>query len=125
MTDSDKRERRSHFRGASRPGKAVELTYRAGANGEPISTSTRNIGVGGAFIATEDPLAIDTPVTVQIHVPTADSPIEVQAEVRWVEDGSDPGSPAGMGVEFHALDVDQMVVLSDYFASLTGADTTL
>jgi len=125
MDQADKRERRSHFRGAARPGKAVELTYRVDGGGEPVTTSTRNIGVGGAFIATTSPLAIGTALRVDIRIPTADTFIGVDADVRWIEDGSEPDSEAGMGVEFRDLEPDDMVRLSEYFASLTGADTEL
>ena len=98
MTDSDKKERRTHFRGKARPGRRVELEYRrADSPDDPPSRAfTRNIGVGGAFIVTDAPFDVGTSVTVLIRVPTSDLTIEVAAEVRWKANTSDE---VGMGID--------------------------
>lgn len=113
MSDGDKRERRSHFRGKSRPGRRVALTFTLIEGGGPRQAVTRNIGVGGAYIELADPMDVGTQMIVSIDVPTAGDPIEVKAEVRWTD-------AEGMGVKFSELDVDQLLQLSEYFASLTG-----
>jgi hypothetical protein len=118
MAASD-RERRSHFRGKPRPGRRVEVEYRL--EGQPArSAFTRNIGVGGAFIVTGDerPPAPGTPVSLTLLVPP-DHRLAVSAEVRWVvTEGDQPG----MGVRFLALEVDELLELNEYFATLTGDD---
>ena len=124
MTDSDKRERRAHFRGKARPGRRVDLEYRTGGDSAPVRAHTRNIGVGGAFIVSTAPHPIGTKLIVAILVPTATHPIEVAAEVRWVYPDKD-GETGGMGVKFGELDVEQLLALSEYFASLTGAEVAL
>jgi uncharacterized protein (TIGR02266 family) len=120
------RERRGHFRGKPRPGRRVEVTYQPEGDGAspPVRAVTKNIGVGGAFVSTPDPLPPGTPLRLTLVVPQATQPIEVRAEVRWIIDGKhdEPERDYGMGVKFSALDVEQLMLLNDYFASLTTTD---
>ena len=118
MPATDKR--RDHFRGKPRPGRRVEVAYRV-ADGEPIQAFTRNIGVGGAFIVTPVPPPPGTTLTLALRVPTAKQPIEVKAEVRW-HGAATPDAPGGMGVKFYGLEVEELLLLNEYFASLTGAE---
>lgn len=83
---------------------------------------TKNIGVGGAFIITPDPPPPGAVLQIALQVPAAARLIEVRAEVRWIVDGShdEPDREHGMGVKFAGLDVDQLMALNEYFASLTS-----
>lgn len=124
MSAADKRERRTHFRGKPRPGRRVEVEYRVEGN-PPVSAYTRNIGVGGAFVVTPTPPPPGTRVRLAIRIPTASQgPLEVDAEVRWNARG-DVDEVPGMGVKFLGLDVEELLALNEYFASLTGADDGL
>ncbi|MBI4508463.1 MAG: PilZ domain-containing protein [Deltaproteobacteria bacterium] len=120
MSASDSHERRVHFRGTPRSGKRVEVEYAEG-DGAPVRACTRNLGVGGAFIVTDRPPPKGTILNVILHVPTATEPIRIKAEVRWhmPSGGTQPG---GMGVKFSGLEVDDLLHLNEYFASLTGSD---
>lgn len=123
MADS-KRERRGHFRGKPRPGRRVEVRYRVIETGqEPAEQHafTKNIGIGGAFIITPDPSPPGTALQIALQVPAASRPIEVRGEVRWIVDGKhdEPEREHGMGVKFNPLDVDQLLALNEYFATLT------
>lgn len=120
-----KRERRDHFRGKPRPGRRVEVRYRVverGEAGPELRAFTKNIGVGGAFIMTEDPAPPGAALQIDLTVPQAVKTIEVQAEVRWIIDGKhdEPKAEHGMGVKFNGLDVEQLLALNEYFASLTS-----
>jgi uncharacterized protein (TIGR02266 family) len=121
MTEAN-RERRGHFRGKPRPGRRVEVRYRTLDHGQ-LSTEqrahTKNIGVGGAFICTPDPPPVGTALQISLSVPASTRPLEVRGEVRWIVDTTDDDREHGMGVKFGGLDVDQLLALSDYFASLT------
>ncbi len=121
MPSSQKHEKRRYFRGKARPGRRVDLYYRvaADADGERTPAVTSNIGVGGAFILTEELPALGTELSIDIDVPTADELIKVAAEVRWT---ASDGDETGMGVKFLNLDVEALLKLSEYFASLTGAE---
>ena len=117
-------ERRQHFRGKPRPGRRLAIRYRA-RDGAWIPAETRNIGVGGAFIATDEPMPAGSPVEIELAVPTCDKPLILRGQVRWAQtDGApdhDPGH-GGMGVQFQDIDIDVLLELNDYFASLTGVE---
>ncbi len=119
-----KKRQRTHFRGKPRPGRRVPLCYRADSNSKSVESVTRNIGTGGAFILSDDPLPVGTELSLAVRVPTSDEPISLTAEVRWQalpnQDGDDPG----MGVEFVDVEVSALLELNKYFSSLTGTDLT-
>jgi uncharacterized protein (TIGR02266 family) len=103
----------------------VEVRYRLFQHGQLSDEQrayTKNIGVGGAFIITPDPPPPGAALQVQVQVPAAPRPIEVRAEVRWIVDGHDDDDEQehGMGVKFSGLEVDQLMALNEYFASLTS-----
>ena len=83
---------------------------------------TKNIGVGGAFIITPDPSPPGTSLQIALQVPATSRAIEVRGEVRWIVDGKhdEPEAEHGMGVKFAGLDVEQLMALNEYFASLTS-----
>lgn len=140
-------ERRSHFRGRLRDGRTVGLRFRqlrtaggdrgnqagfggaggagSGAEigvGEWVSSRVRDLGVGGAFVATYRSLPVGTALEVEVDLPGPNGPIAIQAEVRWLaEPGRLPaGCDAGMGLAFAPLEVDALLVLSDYLAGLAA-----
>jgi uncharacterized protein (TIGR02266 family) len=120
-----KRERRGHFRGKARPGRRVEVRWRVIEHGQLSDEQrayTKNIGVGGAFIITPDPPPPGASLQIALTVPASARPIEVHGEVRWIVDGKhdEPEEEHGMGVKFAGLDVDQLMALNEYFASLTS-----
>jgi Tfp pilus assembly protein PilZ len=120
-----KRERRKHFRGKPRPGRRVEVRYRTLEHGQLSDEQrafTKNIGVGGAFIFTTDPAPPGASLLIALLVPASGKLIEVKGDVRWIVDGGhdEPDGEHGMGVRFQQLDVDQLLALNEYFASLTA-----
>jgi len=120
---AEKRERRNHFRGKPRPGRRVAVSYRVvertGEESGRHKAFTRNIGVGGAFIVTEDPPPPGSTLLLEVHVPTSGKRIELRGEVRWIADG-EMDAVHGMGVKFHGLDVPHLLELNEYFTSLTS-----
>ena len=118
MSQAENRERRNHFRGKPRPGRRVDVEYTL--EGSKVQKAfTRNVGVGGAFIVCSDPASPGTPLSVTLLVPGGDGRVIVRAEVRWA---APDGDPPGMGVKFLAMEVDELLQLNEYFASLTGTD---
>ena len=79
-------ERRAHFRGRPRPERRVAVKFRpAGApQSDSIVAHTHDIGVGGAYIATERPAPVGCRLEVEIEVPGPAGLIALSAEVRWV-----------------------------------------
>jgi type IV pilus assembly protein PilZ len=65
-----------------------------------FSEFTRDINEGGLFIATEEPCAVDTVVSLQFTIPGIDEPVRTRGRVIWIAEGDAPG----MGIEFEGLD---------------------
>jgi uncharacterized protein (TIGR02266 family) len=118
MAEARRHERRRHFRGKARPGRQIPVRFRRADVTEWTDAETRNIGVGGAFIATSPQQPVGTPLVVELVVPTADRKFELTALVRWIAEGAE----GGVGVQFVDVDIDVLLDLNDYFASLTGKD---
>ncbi len=116
MGDPDTPERRRHFRGKARPGRRVRLRFRPKGDDGWTAAETRNIGVGGAFILGAT-LAAHTEIEVEIDVAGRATPLLLTAEVRWHAD-------EGIGVQFHDVDIDVLLELNAYLASLTGTEST-
>jgi hypothetical protein len=91
----------------------MPVRFRAPAHREWVVAETRNIGVGGAFIATAQVQPVTTTLTVELSLPTTEQMFTLPAVVRWA-------ARDGMGVQFVGVDVDVLLELNDYFASLTG-----
>jgi uncharacterized protein (TIGR02266 family) len=108
-----------HFRGSSRPQAAVEVRiHRLWATSpEPLPAYTRDIGIGGAFVVTDECLERGERVRLVLAAPTAWQPLAIEAEVAWWREGGDQG-PAGVGMRFVAPDDDQAVALRDLVAAL-------
>jgi len=106
-------ERRHHFRGKARPGRVLPVRFRAAAHTAWITAETRNVGVGGAFIVTQLAQPVGSNLTVELKLPNNDQVFALPSIVRWV-------AGDGMGVQFVGADVDVLLELNDYFATLTG-----
>jgi PilZ domain-containing protein len=106
-------ERRQHFRGKARPGRILPIRFRAASHTAWVTAETRNVGVGGAFIVTKLVQAVGTQLALELVLPTSDQTFQLPAVVRWV-------AADGMGVQFVGVDVDVLLELNDYFATLTG-----
>lgn len=118
--DGPQHERRHHFRGKARPGRVMSVRYRMGVAGDGhapwIVAETRDIGVGGAFIAAVTTEPIGSPLTIEVELPTTDRVFELPGIVRWVRGSGDDDD--GMGIQFVGVDVNVLLELNDYFASI-------
>ncbi len=111
--DGPRHERRHFFRGKARAGRVMPVRFRAPTQIGWIAAETRNIGVGGAFIASQDVQPIGTSLTLEITLPTSEQTFMLQAVVRWASTRE-----GGMGVQFVGVDVDILLELNDYFSTL-------
>ena len=112
--EGPRHERRQYFRGKARPGRILPIRFRTTLHPGWLTAETRNIGVGGAFIATADVQPIGTSMSIEITLPTSDQVFSVPAIVRWAKPDE------GMGIQFVGVDVDVLLELNDYFSSLTA-----
>lgn len=90
---------------------------------EWVSTEVRDLGVGGAFVATDRALPIGTALEVEVDLPGGGAALAVRAEVRWLaEPGRQPPArDAGMGLAFARLDTDGLLAVSEYLAGAAKA----
>jgi hypothetical protein len=110
--DGHRHERRQYFRGRARPGRVLPVRFRTPLHPSWITAETRNIGVGGAFVACAELQEVGTPLTLELRLPTSDQTFTLPAIVRWSRAGE------GMGIQFVGVDVDVLLELNDYFATL-------
>lgn len=109
-----------HFRGHSRPRRAVEVRYRpVDAAGEERTAMTTNIGNAGAFIVTEERLAVGTRLEVRLELPQR-GPTTVRAEV--IRHSGEHEETRGLGLRFTDLSGDTLMALDEYFAALADPD---
>jgi uncharacterized protein (TIGR02266 family) len=89
---------------------AIEFTH----DGRQHAGRSRNVGLGGLFVATEVVLPLGALVAVRFTVPTQREPIEVTAEVRWTTVKGDLGGP-GAGLRFAGLRARDVWALNKFF----------
>ena len=88
-----------------RVSKKLKVAY---ASSEALVNSyLSNIGEGGVFIPNKNPLKLRETVSLTIHIPEEEKPLEVSGEVVWSnmkEQVTPEGTlPAGMGIKFIEL----------------------
>jgi hypothetical protein len=110
--DGQRHERRQYFRGKARPGRVLPVRFRTTLHPAWIAAETRNIGVGGAFIASSELQDVGSALTLELRLPTSEQTFALPAVVRWARPGE------GMGVQFVGVDIDVLLELNDYFATL-------
>jgi hypothetical protein len=120
MREPSTPERRRHFRGKARAGRRIRVRYRRRGGDHWTGAETRNIGIGGAFILGAE-LAAKTEIDVEIDVAGRAAPLLLTAEVRWSSRG-DGEDPLGIGVQFIDVDIDVLLELNGYLATLTGTE---
>lgn len=89
------------------------MKFRAAAHTAWVPAETRNIGVGGAFVVTRLVQPVGSSIALELVLPTSEQVFTLPAVVRWT-DGD------GMGVQFVGVDVDVLLELNDFFATLTA-----
>ena len=97
----DDDERREHTR--------VKLVVEVGLNTEHKFWNglTENISEGGLFVATESPFNIGDELMVNLKLSGRKGAQAVKCAVRWLREEAEGGMPAGMGLSFVDLSMDQ------------------
>jgi uncharacterized protein (TIGR02266 family) len=107
-------------RRTGRAGVTVRVDY--ATVDEMFSEFTRDINEGGIFIETEKPHQAGTEVTMQFHLPGNNEVLRTIGRVVRVSSG-DIGSPAGMGIEFDELTMDDRTKIDQIVRSLRTEGT--
>jgi uncharacterized protein (TIGR02266 family) len=84
---------------ATRPSRApIEMRVDLKTGNESFAATSKNLGVGGMFVATDRQLPVGDRVTVEVSLPGHVRPMAIGAEVRWVQ--PEGARPSGMGLRF-------------------------
>lgn len=97
-------------RSARRYDVAVPVDYAVGDVRK--SAQSGNISLGGIYLVVAEKPALGTRVQLRFTIPTQKEPIEVGAQVRWVDQG-------GFGVQFDGLRARDVWALGKYFEQLS------
>lgn len=85
-----------------------------------LADYTVNLSSGGLFLETSRPLPLDTPLTLAFTLPGREQPLRCRGRVAWVnlpEMMSKPDLPAGMGLQFTDLALDDLRALRAFLVS--------
>jgi uncharacterized protein (TIGR02266 family) len=85
------------------PRHAARFQVGFSSNKEFVLEYAENISAGGVFVHTEQPPEMDAIVTVSLHLPGNDVPVEAKAVIVHrvsKEEAADLGKSPGMGVQF-------------------------
>ena len=84
----------------------IDILY--SESGAFIKSHTLNVSNGGLFLETEDPLPIDSEVTLRMRLPGETEPMEIQGYVVWSNPkGKNNAFPSGMGIQFIGMNSEQ------------------
>ena len=110
---------KGHFRASPRPQIACKVTLRkqGEGSGEEIIAYTRDIGMGGVFVETNENLSMGDLLEVSLAAPSKWEPLVLEASVCRLASpkGDEPG---GVGLRFENLTDNQTVALGELTASL-------
>lgn len=123
--------RRAFFRAASGPGYSdghmpfvarqgridLQVPVILGLGGALVTAETRNIGLGGVFVATRETSPVGQRFPIRLALPDWDETHFVTAEVRWVpgpDSGAHSSGGRGMGVKFVKLSLHVAAVLHGF-----------
>lgn len=91
--------------GSQRRAFRISTRLKLRLTGVPESLAAlRNISSNGAFIELEQPVAAGTTLGLEIETGDGGPPLNVDACVRWSREIANMDGPAGMGVEFTAIE---------------------
>jgi type IV pilus assembly protein PilZ len=75
-----------------------------------IKSHTLNISNGGLFLKTDNPLPIDSVVTLRMRLPGETEPMEIQGCVVWSNPkGNNNAFPSGMGIQFIGMNSEHRI----------------
>ena len=78
-------------------------------------SSTIDVGRGGIFISTPEPLLAESEIELVLYMPD-NEPMELKARVTWVRDDDSDDVKAGMGVEFLNATEAQIAAIESFAA---------
>jgi len=95
----------------------VQLLVDYHANGNYLFDFCKDLGTGGVFIETKNPLASGSTVSLTFTLPDSKETLETKGRVIWVQsEVPEKNATAGMGVQFEGFDNHQRKLLEEFVA---------
>ncbi|MCB9707312.1 MAG: PilZ domain-containing protein [Myxococcales bacterium] len=109
----------SHFRKDGRRALTLRVHVRQGhaTDASPYQAELLDLGMGGAFVCTDEAPIIGSTVVLTINAATAWEPFEINAEVRWLSTGT-ATRPRGFGVHFLPIGSTEAAALYDLIQAI-------
>jgi uncharacterized protein (TIGR02266 family) len=93
------------------------VVYYGDGQDQAMSDYSVNMSFGGIFIESENVLPADTSLFVEFKLPVNNRQIKCKSRVAWTNEPENPKSsalPAGMGLQFTDLSLDDVHVIRKY-----------
>ena len=93
------------------------VVYYGDGHDRAMSDYSVNMSFGGIFIESENVLPADTTLFVEFKLPVNNRRIKCKSRVAWTNEPENPKSsalPAGMGLQFTDLSLDDVHVIRKY-----------
>jgi uncharacterized protein (TIGR02266 family) len=96
-----------------RSGRAeVEMPVQLKTAADSFVGTSKNIGVGGLFVATDQTFQVGDRLAIEFSLPELDRLVSVGAEVRWTRP-AETGA-GGIGVRFIRLPIVSAIAIQEY-----------
>ena len=105
----------------------ARLRVRYGAMSRELLDYSIDLSTGGLFLETTRPLLLETPLDLEFILPETDTTIRCKGRVAWVNNPKlrrKSHLPAGMGVQFLDLTLDDMNAIRNYI-EIEGLEPSL
>ncbi len=80
-----------------------------------------NLSPGGLFVATDEIMPIDTPLSLRVAFPDSAKSLDCRGRVAWLNhpaaENKKPHLPTGMGIQFAQLASDQLDIVKGYLSA--------
>lgn len=97
-----------------RSGRAdVEMPVQIKTSSDSFVGTSKNIGVGGLYVATQRPFQVGDRLAVEFALPELDRVVSVDAEVRWIRAAAPPSAP-GIGLRFIRLPIVSAIAIQEF-----------
>lgn len=94
----------------------LRISYGSGTQ-QLLTNYSVNLSTGGVFLECDEPLPEDTPLTLEIFLPTRNSRIRCRGRVAWINDPKKKKKdslPPGMGLQFLDLSLDDLHAIREF-----------
>lgn len=102
-----------HVRSEPRVSKTLSISYKDKESF--LNAYTKNIGNGGLFVKTDNPLPEETSFNLKLELPDLKGPLQIDCTVVWNNVKKD--KPIGMGLKFNNMSESDRKILQSYLKS--------